>query len=329
MSTLDNIKAKLPAFITRGTRLDSLLGPIGAAIDQLNLDTDTFKDGLAIENGNPSMLDALAADYGLVRHYNDTDKIMGIRIMNAIKTHQERGTQAGLEREGREIAQVTPYNQKMRFVLGVSGLGTGWALGGVGSEWIQFWNDTPGTEASLEAQLSAIMPLHVQAGIDSIDAYGASGGYESIRDANLLDGVTFTITNTGFINDKNTLIPENESPVYTFGNIDLGATYANYQWLVDWADYAAWDLDHDVLIEVRFSSDEVAWNAWTPYQRNQWVQGVQLEQYAQFRLTLTMTTYRSFNHYIFRSFILKGLTATQQRYGEAEKAITILPTIGN
>lgn len=327
MGTLDNIKAKLPAFIARNKILDDLLGPIGNAIDEYNTDSDTFKAGLGIDGGNPSMLDALAADYGLVRHYNDSDKIMAIRIMNAIQTHQQRGTQAGLENEGREIALATPYNQQIRFIIGQSGIGTGWALGGI--DWVQNWIDTPEAESEIETFLQAIIPLHIKLGINSIDAYGASGGYASIRGADLLDGDTYTITNTGFINNNNTLIPENENPVYTFGNIDLLATFTNYQWMVDWVDYVAWDLDHDLLVEVRFSSDEAAWNAWTPYQRNQWVQGSEIERYAQFRITLTMNTYRSFAHYIFRSFILKGLTAAQQRYGEAEKAITILPTIGN
>ena len=270
MSALDNIKAKLPGFIARNQTLNDLLGPIGYIIDSYNSDADTFRSELGIEDGNSSMLDALAADYGLRRQYNDTDKIMAIRIMNAIKTHQNRGTVVGLENEGREIALVTPYDQSMRFVLGQSPIGTGWALGGVEATWIHYWRDTPETEAEAETQLRRdVIPLHVKDGLNSINAYEATEGYQSIRGADLLDGDTYTITNTGFINNKNTLIPENENPVYTFGNIDLLGTYATYQWLVDWVDYTAWDLDFDVLMEVRFSSDEAAWNAWTPYQRDQ------------------------------------------------------------
>lgn len=329
MSALANIISKLPAFITRNQALNDFLGPIGNSMDLYNLDAETFRSNLSVENGNSSMLDALAADYGLVRHYNDTDKIMAIRITNAIKTHQERGTQAGLLNEGREIALATPYNQKIRFVLGVSGLGTGWGLGGVGSEWIQYWGDTPETETDLKAMLQNVIPLHVRDGIDYIDANGASAGYASIRGSELTDDVTYTITNSGFYADKNTLIPRTISTSYQLGNIDLLATYASYQWMVDWVDYAAWDLDYDLVVEVRFSSDEAAWNAWTPYQRNQWVQGSELERYAQFKITLTMNTYRSLDHYIFRSFILKGLTTTQQKYGQAEKSIVILPYVGN
>ncbi len=329
MGALENIKAKLPEFIARSQALNHLLGPIGNAIDVYNIDAEAFRDALNVESGNPAMLDALAGDYGLVRHYNDTDRIMAIRILNAIQTHQQRGTQAGLENEGREIALATPYNQRMRFVIGVTGIGTGWALGGVGSEWIQYWIDTPENQADLEAMLLSVIPLHVRQGIDSIDANGATAGYQSIRGSELTDGVTYTITNTGFYADKDTLIPRNITATYLFGNIDLLATFANYQWLVDWVDYAAWDVDFDLLVEVRFSSDEIAWNEWTPYSRNQWVQGVQLERYAQFRITLTMNTYRNLNHYVFRSFILKGLTTAQQRYGEAEKAIAVLPYVGN
>jgi len=329
MSTLNNIISKLPAFITRNQALNDLLGPIGNSVDLYNSDAETFRSNLSVENGNGSMLDALAADYGLVRHYNDTDRIMAIRIMNAIKTHQERGTQAGLLNEGREIALATPYNQKMRFVLGVSGIGTGWALGGVGSEWIQYWGDTPESEAASTAMLQSILPLHVRDGIDFIGAYGASAGYNSIRGSELTDGVTYTITNSNFYADNNTLIPRTISASYQFGNIDLLGTYASYQWIVDWVDYAAWDVDYDLVVEVRFSSDEAAWNAWTPYGRNQWVQGSQLERYAQFKITLTMNAYRSLEHYIFRSFILKGLTTTQQKYGEDKKSIVVLPYVGN
>jgi len=329
MGIVDNIKAKLPVFITRNQTLEQLLGPIGNAIEVYNTDAETFRDALSVESGNPAMLDALAADYGLVRHYNDTDRIMAIRIMNAIQTHQQRGTQAGLENEGREIALATPYNQRMRFVIGVSGIGTGWALGGIGSEWIQYWIDTPEEQADLEAMLVKVIPLHVKQGVDAIDADGATAGYQSIRGSELTDTVTYTITNTGFYADKDTLIPRNVTATYQFENIDLLATYTNYQWLVDWVDYAAWDVDFDLLVEVRFSSNESDWNAWTPYQRNQWVQGSQLERYAQFKITLTMNSYRNLNHYVFRSFILKGLTTAQQRYGEAEKSIVVLPYVGN
>lgn len=689
MGALEKIRAKLHSVISRNQILDDLLGPIGNSIDLFNIDANTLRDALNVESSNPAMMDAYAADYGLVRHYNDTDRIMAIRIMNAIQTHQQRGTQAGLENEGREIALATPYNQPMRFVLGVSAIGTGWALGGVGSEWIQYWIDTPEAEADLEAMLLAVIPLHVRQGIDSIAAYGASDGFVSIngapllsalpghnyypfvvdsdnitiadhanfnwgildwsyegylwlkqpsgaydrmriiekwsgggylfkiqddktievahqggsiftgitaldlewetwfhiiisldRDSNLIcfidavlqgtedisgdagvdissgddlqlgkaaggvsqsftgkralerfwnraliqadatalhnggapldyiipdadkwaamtnlwdaaasvftsgtyawsangtntianvgntlevtyvnhadgawtllqdakdlatdltvgayyvlvfdakytggasgsrgeietlagktytpafttglltymmpftcdtadgtvfrydslgagnvltvdniklyrvgcvaqllaenitaptwpdssinghDGVVsgpvadfnYTVINNGFYNDKDTMVPRKPTATYELGNIDLGSTVANYQWLVDWVDYAAWDVDFDLLMEVRFSSDKATWNAWTPYQRNQWVQGSQLERYAQFRITLTMNTYRSLRHYVFRSFILKGLTTAQQRYGEAEKAITILPTVGN
>ena len=129
MGALANIKAKLHSVILKNQILDDLLGPIGNSIDLFNMDANTLRDALNVEKSNPAMLDAYAADYGLVRHYNDTDRIMAIRIMNAIQTHQQRGTQAGLETEGREIALVTPYNQPMRFIIGVSAIGTGWALG--------------------------------------------------------------------------------------------------------------------------------------------------------------------------------------------------------
>lgn len=327
MSTLVNLKAKLQPVIVRNTILDHLLGPIGNAIDLYSADSEALRDALNIGNSPPVTLDAIAADYGLVRHYNDTDRIMVIRIMNAIKTHQARGTKAGLLNEGREISLVTPYPQPIRFIVGVSPTGVGDALGG--GEWIFYWGDTPEPEADLKAMLQSIIPLHVLDGISYLDAYGASAGYESIRGADLLDGDTYTITNSGFYADRNTLIPRQASATYEFGNIDLGANFADFQWLVDWVDYAAWDVDFDLVVEVRCSPDEAAWNAWTPYHRNQWLQNSELERYAQFKIALTMNTYRSLGHYVFRSFILKGLTENQLRYGEEEKSFLIQPEIGN
>lgn len=329
MGYLDIIKNKLPAFVVRNEVLNDLLGPIGHVIDEYLAASDTQKAASGVEGGNPALLDAMAEDYGLIRHYNDTDKIMAIRLMNAIQTHQQRGTKIGLETEGAEISQVTPHNPSMRFVVGVSAIGTGWALGGIGATWLQFWNDTPESEATIKAKMSKVLPLHVKEGIDYIDAYVDPIFYEAIRGADLVDADNFTITNTGFIYDNNTLIPEVEAATFTFGNIDIGAGFASYQWLVDWVDYAVWDIDHTLLVEARFSSDEISWSSWTEYQKNQWVAGAEIDRYVQFRLTLTMTTYRSLQHYIFRSFILKGLTTDQERYNNIAPVLEVLPQIGN
>lgn len=329
MGTLEKLKAKLPGFIVANRILDDLLGPIGYSVDQYILDADALRDNLNAENSSPAALDALAADYGLVRHYRDTNRIMAIRVMNAIKTHQARGTQFGLDTEGREILLATPCNQIMRFVLGVDPIGTGYAFGGIGAEWIHLWGDTPDPEIDQKNRMKNLIPLNIKVGMDFINAYGASAGYASIRDADLTDGDTYTITNVGFYSDRNTLIPRQESCFYEFGNIDLGTTIANYQWLVDWVDYAAWDVDHSLLVETRFSSDEISWSAWAPYLRNQWVPESEIERYAQFRIALAMNTYRSLNHYVFRSFILKGLTTAQQRYGVTEKGIIAQMYAGN
>ncbi len=329
MAYLETLKAKLPPFIVQNDILNELIGVIGAAIDDYVDAADAQKAASGAEGGDPIMLNALAADYGLVRHYNDTDKIMAIRLLNAIQTHQQRGTQIGLETEGAEISQATPYNQPMRFIIGVSAIGTGWALGGIGAEWIQFWNDTPETEATIKAKMTNVLPIHVKEGIDYIDAYVDPANYEAIRGADLVDVDTFTITNTGFIHDNNTLIPEVDEPVYTFGNMDLGAGFATYFWLLDWVDYVAWDVEHTLKVEARFSSDEISWSSWTEYHRNQWVAGAEIDRYAQFKISLTMTTYRSYDHYIFRSFILKGMTTAQQKYGPPPPVLEVHTQIGN
>ena len=330
MTTFANIKAKLPAFIVANKAIDDLLGAIGNSVDLYVADADSLKAAAAIEGGDAILQDAIAADYGMIRNYKDTNKIMAIRLMNAIRTHQYRGTQIGLYNEGSEISLVTPYNQKMRFIIGVSAIGTGWALGGIGSEWIQFWNDTPETQSEIEAKLKTdVLPIHVKEGIDTIDAYADPVNYETIRGADLVDGTTFTITNVGFVVDNNTLIPSTTAATYEFGNIDLGAGFATYQWLVDWIDYAVWDVVHTFEMQVRFSPDEAVWSSWTPYHRNQWVPGAEIDRFAQFKIALTMTTYRSLEHYIFRSFILKGLTSDQQRYGLIPPVLDLHPEIGN
>lgn len=329
MATLEKIKAKLPGFIVDNRILNDLIGPIGYSLDQYILDADALRDALNAENSSPATLDALGADYRLVRHYRDTNRIMAIRIMNAIKTHQERGTQFGLYTEGREILLATPCNRIMRYVLGVDPIGTGYAFGGIGAEWIHLWGDTPEPEADQKNKVKNLIPLNIKAGMDFINAYEAEAGYVSIRDPDLTDSDTYAITNVGFYSDRNTLIPRQESCSYEFGNIDLGATVGNYQWLVDWIDYAAWDVEHDLVVEARFSSDEEVWSAWAEYLRNQLVPESEIERYAQFRITLTMNTYRSLNHYVFRSFILKGLTTSQQRYGVTEKGIVAQMYAGN
>ena len=329
MGTLENIKAKLPAFIVKNEVLNNLIGAIGNSVDLYMIDANNLKAAASIEGGSAILLDAVAADYGLVRHFRDTDKVMVIRLMNAIQTHQQRGSRTGLDNEGAEISMVTPYIQDMRFIIGVSAIGTGTALGGVGSQWTQFWNDTSEAEATIKAKVAKIVPLHVKEGFDYIDAYTDPASFEAIRGVDLLDGATFSITNDGFVNDGNMLIPTKTAPTYEFGNIDLGAGFATYQWLVDWIDYSAWDVAHDLDVQVRFSPDEAVWSSWTSYDRNQWVAGTEIDRYAQFKIALTMTAYRSLEHYIFRSFILKGLTAAQQRYGPTPPVLEIHPQIGN
>lgn len=329
MTTFDKIISKLPAFIVRNEVLSDLLGAVGASIDTYLSTADDFATAASLEGGSSAVLDAIAADYGLVRHYNDTDKIMSIRLMNAIQTYQQRGSQNGLEAEGAEISLVTPYNQEMRYAVGVNPIGTGWALGGVGAQWMQIWNDTPGLEIDIKDQITQILPIHLKAGQDYLDAFSDPPSFKSVIGADLLDEDNFTIVNDGFANDVNTLIPTQATATYEYGNIDLGAGFATYQWLVDWIDYVAWDVVYDLIAQARFSSDEISWSSWTEYHRNQWVGGAEIERYAQFKIELTMETYRSLGHYIFRSFVLKGLTTDQQLYGRPNKAIAANILVGN
>ncbi len=329
MGNFDKIVSKLPEFIVRNAVLNSLIGSIANSLDLYENDVSEIKAALNLDDGDAVPLDALAADYGLVRHYNDTDKIMGIRIGNSIVTYQQRGSQSGLEIEGSEISLVTPYKQPIRYIIGVDPIGTGKALGGGGSTWIHYWGDTAETETDLEEMLALVLPLHIKAGINFIDAFNASSGYMSVRGADLLDTANFTITNVGFYNNENTLIPRNPTASYNYGNIDLGADFGNFDWLADWIDYSAWDVDYSLVVQVRFSPDEAAWSSWTPYAKNQLIGDSEINRYAQFKIDLTMNEYRSLNHYIFRSFILKGLTAQQLTYGENAKGIFIQTSIGN
>lgn len=329
MGALENIKSVLPAFISQNLILDNMLGAIGNSIDLYSADAEDLKAASAIEGGDAASLDAIGSDYGLVRHFRDTDKIMVIRLMNAIVTHQQRGSQLGLDNEGAEISQVTPYAQDMNFIVGLSAIGIGRALGGIGTKWIQFWNDTSEAETTIKAKIANILPLHLKDGVDYIDAFADPASYEAIRGDDLVDGTNFTISNSGFASDVGTLVPTKTTPTYEFGNIDLGAGFATYQWLVDWIDYAAWDVVYDFDMQVRFSPDEATWSSWTPYDRNQWVAGSEINRYAQFKIALTLTEYRSLEHYIFRSFILKGLTSDQQRYGQIDPVLDLHPQIGN
>jgi len=327
----DRLIIKLPSFVVRNSVLNDMLMAIGEAIDKFIRDLVQLKSSLTISGGDPVMLDALAADYGLKRHPEDNDKILAVRIHNAIQTHQRRGTMPGLINEGGERALVTPYVVTMQMALGVNPIGVGWGLGGVDAGWIHLWNDSAETEAIVETHLKSIVPFNYKDGIDYIPVYGVSDGFKSVRGSELSDAGSYSITNDGFYFSQNSLIPGASVCTYSLGNMDLGASYATYKWLADWIDYAHWDLSYGVVVSVRFSSDEVAWSAWTPYGKNQFIPDSEIERYAQFKIELTIDPgYDSLEHYIFKRFILKGLTETQWLYGEEPRGVAFHePEFGN
>ena len=330
--TYDKLIMKLPEFVTRNATLDAVLMAVGNSIDLFIRDLDGFKNTLTpSKDGDPLLLDALAADYGLKRHPEDNNFIMAIRIHNAILTHQQRGSDEGLLKEGGERALVTPYQVTMQMAIGVNPIGVGWGLGGVGAGWIHLWNDSPETESVIETHIKAIVPFHYKDGIDYTAVFGGAAGFKSVRGSELSDSGSYTITNTGFSFQENSLVPSSTVATYQLGNMDLGATYASYKWLADWIDYAHWDLTYALVVSVRFSPDEAVWSAWTPYGKNQFIPESELDRYAQFKLALTLDPGTEIlAHYIFKRFVLKRLTSDQWLYGEEPRGSAFFePEFGN
>jgi len=328
----DKLLMKLPETITRNAVLDNLLSAIGYVIDLFIRDLEDFKNALSpTKDGDALLLDALAADYGLKRHPEDNNYIMAIRIHNAIQTHQQRGTEDGLITEGGQRALVSPYKVTMQMAIGINPIGVGWGLGGIGTGWIHLWNDSPESESIIETAIKAIVPFHYKDGIDYTAVYGGAAGFKSVRGSELDDGGSYTITNSGFSFHQNCLIPSESVCSYQLGNMDLGATFASYKWIADWIDYAHWDLSYSLVVSVRFSSDEIAWGSWAPYGRNQFIPDAELLRYAQFKLELTIDPgYESLAHYIFKRFVLKGLTSDQWLYGEEPRGSAFFePEFGN
>jgi len=332
MSTLNLLKTKLPSTITRNTVLDEVLGSISNSIDLLITTFESVRDAVTAE-GAGTELNALATDLGLVRTPLEPDRALAIRIQNAIKTHQTRGSITGIEQEGSEFAGVTPYIQDMNFTIGVDPIGTGDALGAIGYAWIQFWVDVIHTEEVITQRLLDIVPINSKPGIDYIDVTGSPASYSSGSGIDFASGSFAGGELVGYvpgIHEPEGMMPNTDEFIFTSANIDLGATVANYSWMVDWIDYVRWDVEYTLAMEVRFSADGATlWSSWNTYSKNDFVAGSEIKRYAQFRFTLAMEEYDELSHYFFRKFILKGLTANQMRFGTTLKHHLIPNEIGN
>lgn len=333
MSTLNLLKTKLPVSITQNTVLDEFLGAISNSINLLNSTFESGRNALTAA-GAGTELNALALDLGLERTLLEPDRVLSIRIQNAIRTHQERGSIVGIENEGADFVMVSPYVHDMNFVIGVDPIGLGDALGATGFPWIQFWVDVTHTETAIKQRLIDIIPLHSTPGIDYIDVTGSPAGYASAMETDFLTGATFTgLELVGYVpgdHDPEGIAPVTESSIFTYGNLDLGATVADYTWMIDWIDHVRWDVDYTLVMEVSFSANgSTNWTAWNTYEKNDFVNGSDILRYAKFRFTLTMTDYEDLNHYFFRKFIIKGLTENQMRFGLTRKHHLIPIEIGN
>ena len=328
-NSAEKILAHLPPFIIKTTTLKGLISAIGASVDDFTVFILEARSALSAKYGSGQALDGLAFDNGLYRCYQEPDIALAIRVQNAIHTFRARGTKAGFIRESGELYGVSAFVRQCRYILGVNPIGLGFGLGGVGTEWIQIWNGSPTLLADVVSELRARLPITSEIGLEITDVYGGHASYKSVEGASLA-GAGYTVTQDGFDYMQGCLVPE--SPVaatYTLGNIDLLASHTTYKWIVDWIDYARWDVDVDVKMEVRFSSDEATWHPWVEYEKNQYVAGSEQERYAQFRLTVTMNSYEELSHYAFRKFILKGQTATQYKYGTDPVPVEIITQIGN
>ena len=310
MNTLDKIKSRLPQFIERNPTLDFLLNPLADGIDTFLSTLATLQAELVPESATAQHLDTIAQENGLSRGYGETDPMLRIRIHNAIKTHQLRGSQSGIETELSHHAVTAPYIRENALVIGVDPIGTGFALGGIGSEWIQLWNNTPDPQSDVEEKLKAILPLSIYYGIDYVNAYVASSGYKSYSDNDFTGG-----TNNGFSYQDGALVPTQANPNYESTVIDLGSDFADWTWLVDWVDYVKWNVSYTLTVEAQFSADGIGgWTGYSSYAKNGEVASGTIKRYAKFKITLTMTTYDQFADYMFRSFILKGLDSDQALY---------------
>lgn len=310
MDTLGKLKNRLPEFIERNATLDFLVNPITDGIDTFLSTLATLQNELVSGSATEKHLDTIVHENGLSRGFHETDPMLRIRAQNAIKTHQLRGSKDGIEIEMSHHAIVTPYIRENALVIGVDPIGTGYALGGIGAEWIQLWNDTPDQQNDIENLLKSVLPVSIYYGIDYVDAYVATSGYKSYSESDLSGG-----TPSGFNYQDGALVPTSASATYESTVIDLGSDYADYTWLVDWVDYVKWNVTHTLTVQVQFSADgATGWTGYVAYSKNGQVAGGTIKRYAQFKITLSMTQYDQLADYMFRSFILKGLDSDQALY---------------
>ena len=315
MDTLGKLKNRLPEFVERNPTLDFLLNPIADGIDTFLSTLVTLQGELVPESATAQHLNTIALENGLSRGFHEADEMLQIRVQNGVKTHQRRGSKVGIETEMSHHVLTTPYIRENALILGVDPIGTGFALGGIGAEWIQLWNNTTDPQTDMGDKLKAILPISIFYGIDYVDAYNATGGYKSYSDNDLSGGTLNGFTFQSFGQADGALEPTQANPTYESTVMDLGAAFGDFTWLVDWVDYVKWDVDYTLTVEVQFSADgATGWSGYSSYARNGQVASGTIKRYAQFKLTLQMTQYGSLSDYLFRSFVLKGLDSDQALY---------------
>ncbi len=340
MDTIEKLKNKLPKFIEDTSVLQSLLGAVSDSIDTFVSSLLSLTNTTSAELATGSALDSIGVGCGISRQYNDSDEVMRIRVQNSVHTHQARGSKTALLNEGGHICGITPYIQNIVYAIGVDALGIGNAIGGVGGKWLQIWDSTNMGRNKTVDSIQTILPLHNEIGLNYItnqyvtaeknDIAGEVVVIEGLTDE---DGNPLSVDypqNSGFEYRGECLMPKQPTASFhQIGIIDLGENYTSYLWIVDWLDYARWDVDYDILMYVRFSDDQSTWTQFDPYIKNQFVNGENIARYVQFRFDFILNEYEDYSHYLFRKFIMKGMDTTQILYGEYDRGIELQKEILN
>lgn len=332
MNTVDKIKSKLPSFIQDSTEIDEVLGAFGNSMDNFSTELEKLNRAVSFKQSGGKFLDIALVDKNLSRNPSETDSMATLRVLNAVSTYEQRGSENGITEELGHLLGVSPYIQSSIFVLGVDALGTR-AIGSNRSFWIQLWNETSLTESGITDFFKEISISRNYYGLDFITVTDGMDGFASHVASDFLGG-----TKVGFIIEDGGLRPIQRLTTFESTNIDLGANVANFTWIVDWVDYAQKGKKYSLKVEARFSANgSTGWTQWEEFGRNQVAHDGQVLRYAQWRITfdsradaLSDEIYMSeAAEYLFRSFILKGLTSSQAIYHTDISGISLQSSIGD
>ncbi len=247
MATVDDFKALLPPFVVQNNVLDDLIGGWAATFD-ITLATIALLDTTGkVGTATGADLDRLIRAESLSRAFDEPDSLFRIRGKNAMQSWAEMGSVSGIEREIAYQTKVTPLIQANApsFIIGTgssnsSSLGGGRALGGKLSAILIVWNVTAISETELTDLIATYMPLHVQHGIDYIDASALSSGFATETGTDFSGGGTLT---DGTVTDNAIFVDAADTTcIRTSAEIDLGSDFADFTWVTDWVNYITHNL---------------------------------------------------------------------------------------